>query len=174
MKVSREVVELLERPVDVKRLVDKLYFNVDDLEDAAIKQPKLYLEAGRFRAQSTLRVATLKRRLARIVGEASIQIRHKRTGTTETAIKHRVGKDHKVQSSQRKLDHAEIVDLFASQLTEAYKERLMVIAILARLKASEISSELKAVKNEAAVKAMRKRAHEARKAFEELEGSDDT
>ena len=172
MKVNRDIVELLEREVDVKRLVDKLFFNIDNLEIAALKQPKLYLEAGRLRAQAALEVGTLKRKLGKIYGEESIKIRHKRTGLTETAIKSKISMNHEVQSAQKQLDNAEVYEEFAKQLTEAYKERLMVIAVLSRLRASEVSSELRAVKNNETVQGMRKRAHQARKHFEEL-GNDD-
>jgi hypothetical protein len=169
MKISRELVELLEREVDVKHLVDKLFFSVDDLETAAIKQPKYYLEAGRFRSQAALRVSTLKRRLARINGEASLKIKHNRTGMTATELKYEVSSSRKVQETQKKLDMAEVLYEFASQLTESYKERLMVIAILSRIQVSEMNSSLRSVQNEETVKAMRHRAHKARARFEELE-----
>jgi hypothetical protein len=172
MKISRELVELLEREVDVKHLVDKLFFNIDDLEGAAIKQPKYYLEAGRFRSQAILRVSTLKRRLARINGEASLKIKHNRTGMTATELKYEVTSSRKVQEIQKKLDMAEGYYEFASQLTEAYKERLMVIGILSKIRVSEMSSELRHVQNEETVNAMRHRAKKARDHFEELEGND--
>lgn len=173
MKINREIVELLERPVDVKRLVDKLFFNADDLETAALKQPTLYLEAGRFRAQSSLELSRLKRKLAKTLGIKSLKIRQGRTGLTETAIKSRLSTSHTIQSIQKRVDESEVYEEFAKQLTESYKERLMVLAILSRLKASEISSEIRKVKNAETVDAMRKKAHKVRKHFRELEGDED-
>src|SRR5476651_2167875 len=114
MKISRELVELLERPVDVKKLVDRLFFNADALEDAAIKQPKYYLEAGRFRSQAALRVSTLKRRLGKISGEASVKLRHKQEYKTEGAIKSQLALNKDVQSVQKKMDEAEVYYEFAS------------------------------------------------------------
>lgn len=172
-KIPQDVIELLEKPVDVKRLVSKLYFKIDELEDAALEQPTLFLRAGRFQAQSALTNSTLRRRFARTSGEHSIHARHKREGKTETAIKNQVVLNKHVQSAQRKLDHAEAVYEFSKQLTETFKERLMVLSILARLRASETNSELRSVKNEEVVSSMRKKAHKARKQLEELGGTDD-
>lgn len=171
-KVDREVVEILERDVKVKRLVDKLFFSVDDLETAALKQPKFYLEAGRFRAQSALRLRELTRKLAYKTSEIAIRFR-KHKGGTETSIKNAVSQDREVQHYQRQVDEAEVYDDFAKQLMESYKERLMVIAILAKLRVSEMNSELRSVQNEDTVNAMRKRAHKTRKAFRDLEGDED-
>lgn len=173
MKVNREIVELLEKEVDVKRLVDKLFFSPDDLEAAALKQPTLYLEAGRFRAQSSLELKRLQRKLAKESALKGLKIRQDRKGLTETAIKSRLSTSHTIQDLQTRVDHAEVYEEFAKQLCEAYKERLMVVAVLSRLRASEINSELRSVKNAETVEGMRKRAHKARKALNDLEGGED-
>lgn len=173
MKINREIVEMLERPVNVKRLVDRLYFNADDLETAALKQPTLYLEAGRFRAQSSLELARLKRKLAKTIGIKGLKIRHERKGLTETAIKSRLSTSQTIQDLQTRVDNAEVYEEFSKQLTEAYKERLMVLAVLSRLRASEISSEIRKVRNAETVDAMSKRANKVRKHFRELENDDE-
>jgi hypothetical protein len=172
MKISRDIVEILDQPVDIKRLVDKLYFREDDLETAALKQPKLYLESGRLRAQTSLESKRLKRKLEKEIGIRSLKIRQKSDVKTEGAVKSRLSRSHTIQSLQQRVDSSEVYEEFAKQLTEAFKERLMVLAILSRLKASEISSEIRKVKNAETVDTMRKRAHKVRKHFEELEGDD--
>lgn len=172
MKVNRDIVEMLERPVDVKRLVDKLFFRADDLETAALKQPTLYLESGRFRAQSTLEFKRLKRKLETEVGIRSLKIRQQSDVKTEGAVKSRLSKSHTIKSLQERVDKAEVYEEFAKQLTESYKERLMVLAILSRLKASEISSEIRKVRNAETVDSMRKRANNVRKHFSELGDED--
>jgi Fe2+ transport system protein B len=173
MKVNRAIVEMLERPVDVKKLVDRLYFNADDLETAALKQPKLYLESGRFRAQTSLEAKRLARKLAKEIGIRSLKIRQRSNIKTEGAVKSQLSKSHTIQSLQKRVDDSEVYEEFAKQLTEAYKERLMVLALLSRLKASEISSEIRKVKNAETVDAMRKRAHNVRKHFKELSNDDE-
>lgn len=171
MKINRDIVELLEKPVDIKRLVDKLFFSADDLESAALKQPTLYLEAGRFRAQSSLEASRLKRKLLKESGIRSLKIRN--SVKTEGAVKSKLSQSHTIQDLQKRVDESEVYEEFSKQLTESYKERLMVIAILARLKASEVNSELRHVKNAEEVSKMRQRAHKVRKSFDELGVDDD-
>ena len=170
---DQDLMLLLAEPVDVKKLVDRLQFSMDTLELAAMEQPKLYLRAGRFRAQSILRMSKLRRRLQSISGEKSLKIRQKRSGLTETAIKGRLTLDPEVSHAQRKYDEAEVLDEFAKQLSEAYKERLMAIGMLVKLTASEISSELRSVKGKAAVEMMDKRMEHLRKRLPEMEEEDD-
>ncbi len=172
-KVDRELVEMLERPVDVKRLVRKLFFDIDDLEHAGLQQASLYLESGRFRAQTALRSASYKRKLSRMTGKKSIRIRRRGDNLTETAIKTQLSMDDEIQSLQKKCDEFGVYEEFGKQLTEAYKERIMVLAILARLKASEMNSELRNVKNAEESGRLRKRAEQVRKTFEELEDDDE-
>jgi len=167
-KVDRHVVEMLERAVDVKRLVDKLFFDIDDLETAALKQPTLYLESGRFRAQVSLSLASYKRKLSRLTGKKSMRVRKHSDNLTETAIKTQLSMDSEIQSLQKKLDDYQVYEGFSKDLMEAYKERIMVIAILSRLRASEMNSELRHAQSEDEVERIRKRASKVRKSFEEL------
>ena len=138
-----------------------------------MEQPKLYLRAGRFRAQAILKMSKLRRRLQSISGEKSLHIRQKRTGLTETAIKGRLVLDPEIQHAQRKYDEAEVLDEFAKQLSEAYKERLMAIGMLVKLQASEISSELRSVKGKAAVEMMDKKMRHFRERLPEMEEDND-
>jgi hypothetical protein len=169
-QIEQELLKILEKPVEVKKLIDNLFFNADDLEDAALHQPGLRLKSGKFRAQTMMRLKNLQRKLGRISAEKSLDIRHRKSGLTETAIKGRLSLDKDVQSAQRKADYADVYDEFAKQLVEAAKERGMVIAILIRLRASETSSEVRSVKNSEESERMHHRAHKVRSAYEELEG----
>lgn len=172
-KQSREVIELLEQDVDVRRLVRKLSFNSDDLDTAVAQQPSLYIGAGTFRAQALLRKLRLKQTLDRVTSERSIKVRHKLGDTTEGAVKVQVLLDPVVRKAQRRLDQANALYEFAEQFTEAWKQRLMAIAILQKIRSSEISSELRSVKSEEELGKLRKKAREARHKFEELEGEND-
>lgn len=171
-KVDRRVVEMLEKPVDVKKLVDRLFFAIDNLEEAAILQPKYYLESGRFKAQTALQLASYKRKYSRLLGKKSLRIRKKESGLKEGEVKAYLSVDPELQALQKKIDQADVYEDFAKQLVEAYKERLMVLAVLARLRASEINSELRQVKSEDDVRRLRKRAEKTQAAFAELEEED--
>ena len=125
---DQDLMDILAEPVDVRKLVDRLQFSMSNLEEAAMEQPKLYLRAGRFRAQSILRVSQLRRRLIALSGEKSIKIRQHKEGLKEAEYKGRLALDPEVKRAQRKYDEAEVLDEFAKQLSEAYKERLMALA----------------------------------------------
>jgi hypothetical protein len=172
-KISRELVEVLERSVDVKRLVDKIYFSIDNLEKAAANQPGLQLEVGRLRFQTMIKKSSLKRRLAKITGERGLKIRQKDDIRTEGAVKGKLALDPEVMSIQKKYDTAEAYDLFAESLRETVKERLMAIGIIAKLKNSEMQADIRSAQGEEVVEKMRKKARHARKQFTELEEEDE-
>lgn len=167
--VDQELIELLQSPVDVKRLVRKLEFSLDDLEGAAEIQPRLRLEAGRFRAQIGLKAANAKRRLARVIGKKSLRLRRSGDYKTEGAVKNKLSLDGKVQKYQKEFDTLEVYSEFSHDLMEAYKERSMAVSVLTRLRASEMSSQIAAVKGEEEVEALRKKARHVRDHYNDLE-----
>lgn len=173
MKIDPEIVELLEKPVNIKRLIKRLYFKVDQLEDAALDQPTLHLRAGRFQAQAALQASDLRRRLAKLNAKTAIHVRNKKGEKTETAVKHKVLLYPKMQEYQKRVDHAEAVYEFSKFINESFRERLIVLSILNKLRSAEIGSELRSVKSEERVQHMRKKAHEARRRLEELEVEDE-
>jgi hypothetical protein len=167
---DRELLKALSKPVDVRRLIDKLSFDLDGLEEASMDQPKLRLKAGRLKVQMMLRKMQLKRELAAIIGKKSIHIRHKHGNNyTATAIKNELGYDHDVREAQRKLDEAEALEEYAGDFREAYKERSMAILNLSRIRSSETSSELRSVKGQAEIKSLRDRASKMRDRMEQEE-----
>ena len=168
-KIDRRLVEVLERPVDVKKLVDRLFFAEDNLEKAATYQPTLQLEVGRLRFQTMIKKSSLKRRLAKITGERGLKIRKHDEIKTEGAVKGKLALDPEVMHMQKKFDMAEAYDVFAEGLRETVKERLMAIGIIAKLRSSEMSAEIRSAQGEEVVEKMRKKARDARKRFEELE-----
>lgn len=160
---DRELLKSLTKPVDVHRLIDKLSFDLDGLEEASMNQPKLRLRAGRLQVQMMLRKAQLKRNLAALIGKKSIHIRHKHGNNyTATAIKNELGYDSEVRHAQRKLDEAEALEEYAKDLTEAYGERSKTLFNLVKLRVSETTSELRSVKGQAEVDELRKKARKMR------------
>jgi hypothetical protein len=160
---DRELLKALSKPVDVRRLIDKLSFDLDGLEEASMDQPKLRLRAGRLQVQMLLRKAQLKRQLAALIGKKSIHIRHKHGNNyTATAIKNELGYDHEVRTAQRQLDEAEALEEYAKDLTESFKERSMAILNLRSLRVSEMGSEIRSAKGRAEVDELRKKASKMR------------
>jgi hypothetical protein len=165
---DHDLLKALTKPVDVRRLIDKLSFDMDGLEEASMDQPKLRLRAGRLQVQMMLRKAQLKRQLAALIGKKSIRIRHKHGNNyTATAIKNELGYDHDVHKAQRQLDEAEALEEYAKDLTESYGERSKTIFNLIKLRVSEVGSELRSVKGQAEVDELRKKARKMRDRFEE-------
>lgn len=167
MSSDRDLLKALTKPVDVKRLIEKLAFDLDGLEEASMDQPTLRLRSGRLQVQMMLRKAQLKRELAAIIGHKSQRIRRKHGNSyTATAIKNELGYDRDVRHAQRKLDEAEALEEYAKDLTEAYGERSKTIFNLVKLRVSEIGSELRQVKGKAEVDALSHKARKLRDRFE--------
>jgi|ERR1039458_4545241 hypothetical protein len=167
--MTNDLIELLQSPVDVRRLCRKLKFSMDDLEGAAEQQPSLRLEAGKFKAQLGLQVANAKRRLARIVGKKSLRLRRSGEYKTEGAVKNKLALDSKVQRLQKQFDTLEVFSEFAHDMVEAYKERSMAVSVLTRLRSSEINSNIAAVKGDMEVEGMRKKARHLSNTYNALE-----
>jgi hypothetical protein len=167
MSTNRDLLKALSKPVDVRKLIDKLSFDLDGLEEASMDQPKLRLRAGRIRVQMMLRKSELKRHLASVIGKKSIHIRREHGNSyTATAIKNELGYDHDVRYAQRKLDEAEALEAYAGDLVDSFKERSIVLLNLSRIRSSEVSHELRAVKGQAEIAELSKRARRMRDRFE--------
>lgn len=167
--MTNELESIIDSPVDIKRLIRKLKFSLDDLEGAALAQPGLRLEAGRFRAQIGLKSASMKRQLTRIIGKKSLKIRRREDRTTESAIKNALSLDDEVQKAQKEFDTLEVYETFTKDLVDAYTERSMAINMLTRIRASEINSNIAAVKGADEVNKINKRARHIRDRYNSLE-----
>jgi hypothetical protein len=164
---ERDLLKALQKPVDVRKLIDNLSFDLQELEEASMNQPTLRLKAGRLQVQMMLRKAQLKRHLAALIGKKSIHIRHKHGNNyTATAIKNELGYDHDVRKAQRELDEAEALEEYAKDLTESYKERSIAILNLRSLRVSEVGSELRSAKGRAEVEELQKKARKMRDRME--------
>lgn len=168
-KIDRELVEILETPVDIKKLVDKLFFAPDALERAALSQPKYQFEVGRLRTQMYLNKSSLRRKLSRLNGKKGLKLRQKHDLKTEGAVKERLTLDPEIREAQRAYDRAEAYDLAIEDLREAYKERNMVIGFITKLRTAEMMATLGRVRGEEATEKLRKRADSVRKKFKELD-----
>jgi hypothetical protein len=168
--MNYHLIELLQSPVDVKRLVRKLKFSVDALEKAAEEQPSLRLEAGKFRAQIALDMQSAKRKLLRVIGKKSLSLRKSGDYKTEGAVKNKLSLDSKVQRLQKEYDTLEVYNTFTKDIMEAYTERSMAVNVLTKLRSSEVSSHLASIKGDSVVEELSKKAKHIRDTYDELEG----
>ena len=166
---ASKLLEMIGVSVDVDKLIDRIYFSMDGLEQASLNQSKYYLQASRLRAQTLLQLNTLKRKLTQISSERQLKIRDRYGEAKENEVKGRLALDPRVARYQRKFDEATVVDEFAKDLLEVYRQRLMVILTLAKLQVGEMQSELRSAKGEAVLDSVRKQQRKARDAYEAME-----
>lgn len=161
-----EITELLAAPIDVRRLVSKLAFNLDNFEQANMEQPRLYLEAGRYRTKAALDKARAELQLEVTMAETGAQWRERPTSgkaMTEKAIADKITLNKEVIKLRQRAYMAKVTEEWAKQLLEAYSQRLMVLGIIGKVRSSEIASELRAVKEQAAIQVVRREAEKVRR-----------
>jgi hypothetical protein len=166
-----EILEILRRPVDVRRLMSRLAFDTDNFEQANMEQPRLSLEAGRYRTQAALDRARLELQLETKQAELGVQLRRRGEGAkkapTDKSIQSRVILDPEVQRLRKRLYLAEASEVWAKQLAEAYQyQRLAVLKVIGDIRASEIASELRSVKERAAVDVVHRAAQKVRERYD--------
>jgi|HubBroStandDraft_5_1064220.scaffolds.fasta_scaffold04165_3 hypothetical protein len=167
----RDVLEFLSRPVDVRRLIQRLAFDLDNFDQANMEQPRLSLEAGRYRTQAALMKARLELQLETKQAELGNVLRRRgqdaKKAPTDKAVQGKVILDPEVQSLRKRLYLAEATEVWAKQLAEAYQyQRLAVLKNIGEVRASEISNEIRTVKGRAAVDGLRRQAEKMRKRYD--------
>lgn len=173
--MSKQLDTILNKPVNLRGLIENISFNPDQLEDAALEQPGLYLEASRYRTLKMRKSKSRELQLDLVRAELGLQYRKKRqTGDkmTEAAIKEAVMLEPEMTDAQKALNKAEEEEEFAKGLVEVFRQRLHVLNILKDIRISEAPNVVKRVRNEMAVGQMRKAAEKARERFDESKGED--
>ncbi|MGI4811903.1 MAG: hypothetical protein ACRYGG_00970, partial [Janthinobacterium lividum] len=105
------VLDLLEEKVNLSNLLDSVYLEEERLIEAALEQPKLVLDAGKFRVQKFHKKTVYDTALKSAQADAGLRLRRIRdTGGkkefTEAAVKERIELDPQVKKLRRKLDAA--------------------------------------------------------------------
>lgn len=168
----KEILEILRAPVDVRRLINRLAFDLDNFDRANMEQPRLSLEAGRYRTQAALLRARVELQLETKQAELGVQLRRRGEGAkkapTDKAITSKVVLDPEVQALRKRLYLAEATEIWSKQLAEAYQyQRLAVLKVIGEIRASELASELRTVKEKGALDIVRRAAEKARSRFEQ-------
>lgn len=169
MNETKDIVQQLEKPVDVKLLIDKLSFDADDFDQANLEQPKLRLEAGRYRTWAVLEKARSEFRVEIVEAELGIELRDgkEEKKLTEKAIQQNVVVSKDYRQARRMAYLAKATEEWAKQLTEAYDQRLMVLNNIVKIRTGEMASNLRSVKEKAAVDVMMKKAERLRRNLDE-------
>lgn len=165
--MSKQLDKVLNQPVNLLGLIDKIAFEPDTLEDAALEQPGLYLEASRYR---TLKMRKAKRlELERDMKSAEVGLRLRRKSgdkLTVGAVKDAVTLDRGMVMAEEALVQAQVEEEYSKGLLEVFRQRLKVIEALKDIRVSEAAPMIRKVKNEMAAGHMRRLAEKARERFD--------
>jgi hypothetical protein len=161
MNQIQEVLEWLEKPVDIKRLVRELAFSLEDFEEANRLQPRLFLEAGRYLTGAVLQKSRAETQLETQIAKEGLTLRElkasgKRGTITDKGIADMVNSNDDVLKLKRKVSVANANEVWAKQLLKAYDQRLTVLSNITKIRTGEMATELRAVKERSAISEMRR------------------
>jgi hypothetical protein len=143
--------DIFGEPVNIRKLVAKLSFDEDGLEEAAMENAKLLFEAARYRVKKMRRSAKSKFAYETAFAELRTKGRQRKTkgegrGPTESAIADEALADETVQQLKTAMDDANAQEELSKSLLECYRVRRDMIKAIATIRASEISAELREVR----------------------------
>lgn len=143
--------EFLTTPVNVKRLVKSLAIEEDQIEDAAMENPRLIWEAGRYRIMKMVRTQQAVFSYERAYAEKRLKGRSRKAESGKREFTEGAVSDYALVSPQigdlkREMDKAYADEEIAKLLLECFKQRRDMIKAIATIRASEISAELRQVR----------------------------
>lgn len=157
--------DYLDRTVDLKKLIRRIDFTDESVEDAALEHPKLFLRATRFRVQKMRdRVEAELAYEARMANlSAKYQQRTDDKGKrklTEGAVKAKVQLDPKIGRLKRTMEMSLVYEKFSELLIETYRKREFAIKIIIDARWAEAGKGFKKLKEEEAKGLSRKMRNE--------------
>lgn len=179
MKPELTTRSLLERPVKLRRLVDKLQFEVDQVEDAAREQPKLQLEAGRYRVQKIRAFNGAKLAHEQALAGLKLKTRRfkddkgKQKYSNESSVSNKAELDPEVIRSRKAMDEAAAEEELGKVLTDCYRQRSHMLLVIAKIAAAEMGSSLRDTQQRMAQDDVNKIRQKARERVRELEIEDE-
>ncbi len=88
-------------------------------------------------------------------------------GPTDKAVADMVNANKDIRKSKNAFALAKSAEVWSKQLLEAYNHRLQVLSNITRIRTGEMATELRAVKERAAVDDMERRADKVRRSMED-------
>lgn len=164
------VIEDISEKIDVKKLLNEIYFAEEDVAKANINQAKLMFVVSRYRVQTMRKRLQLEAKLELKRAEYSLLYRRKLSGDktpTEGSIKERV--IPKIYPLVKELHQAEVDEELAKQLYECYKQRQIAIKNIFDARRNETARNLYDLEATAKHKKLRDAAKLARDKYRERE-----
>lgn len=132
------LLQLIEEKVDIRKLLDSVYINEDELVQAALDQPDFTRQASRFRVQCMYKRAMLEQKLETERATVARKFRRIRDAGgrkefTNDAVKERVELDPKVVDLRRKVDEAYALEELSKGIESVFRTRSDSLRIIANL-----------------------------------------
>ena len=163
--------EILDAPVDLKGLMDKLDFSEEAVLQANREQPSLFLEASRYRVKKMRTRIQSESNLKAEQANASMFLRLKKkkaekgSSFTEGYIKDKVTVHPGVIEAQAQEDNAQVYEEWAKLLLEAYRQRGHAIKTLAEILGAEANAQARQSRKEFEIEGFEKLKDAVRKRY---------
>jgi hypothetical protein len=143
----------------VSDIISGLAIVAENIDEEAIVQPLLFVEAARYRVYRMRVRAQAETALDQVTGELGLHIRARKAGGSERItndyIKSRVQKHPRFRRLQSELQQAEQKEEFSKLLLEAYRMRRDAIKIVAEAQAAEGLRQVSGIERESATRRLR-------------------
>lgn len=137
-----DIARILRRPVNVLRLLRDLDFSDEEIVDASKQQPKLFVEAVRFRVQMMRKRFEVESALSLARSQKAAKIRAKLKGrgerVTEGQVTERLGFDPDIVALETDVASAAQAEEYAKLLLEAFRMRRDALKVMADVIGAEL------------------------------------
>ena len=168
MKNKSNLDEILNEPVDVSALIEKLDFSEENIIVANREQPALFLEASRYRVKRMRSRIQAESHLDTEKAKASLFFRIKKaakSGITEAYVKDKVTMDKGVQEVRAKYDRAQVYEEWSKLFLEAYRQRGHAIKTLSEILGAEANAQARLARKELEVAGFENLKEQVRKRY---------
>lgn len=133
---------ILRKKVNIFNLLKQLDFSDEEVVDASKAQPKLFVEAVRFRVQMMRDATRIESQLSLVKSQTSAKFRAKLKErgerATEGQVSERLGTDPEIVSLTAKLNEAEQAEEYSKLLLEAFRMRRDALKVVADVLGAEL------------------------------------
>lgn len=178
LKKKSALSRLIEKPVNVRELVDALRIKEEELEEAALEQSALFWEASRYRILKMRKRAKASFEYDRAFAEQRLRGRKKKSedgkkSLTEGAVSDMALCSDDIDSLRKAMDDAYAYEELSKQLVECFKQRKDMIRSITTLRASEMSSDLRSTRTKMNLDEVDKMRRKVRERVDALADDDD-
>lgn len=170
--------KILDQPVDLQGLIEKLDFSEENILAANREQPSLYLEASRYRVKKMRGRIQAESNLKAEEAKAGLFLRAKKklnpkAGVTEGYIKDKIFVHPAVMEARQRYDDTQVYEEWAKLFLETYRQRGRAIQTLAELLGAEAIAQARIAHKELEIEGFEKLKDAVRKKYPGRRGGED-